>query len=160
LTCKRLPPGCRTLTIHCDFRPERLLGEGERIYREKQDGFLKAAMARYEHAQALWTKLEDRPRQSDTMCHIAYLRNEAGESKLALEPYQQALDLWTKEQDQSGKGTALQGMAWVAGSMSLQKDAEEWANQAIEIHRGTGNLRGQADTLFVIENFALRSRPK
>jgi CHAT domain-containing protein/tetratricopeptide (TPR) repeat protein len=128
---------------------EQQLGEGERIEREQSPGFLERARAEYEMSLALWVEIGDASRRADTLYHVAYAQYQLGDMKGALASYQRTLSLWTAAGDRAGVAAALQGMALVSVDTHQLEKAREWGGQALEIRRTLGDLRGQAETLFV-----------
>jgi len=146
---------------------EQKLGEGERIERRQNPGYLEAALTAYQQSLAVWSAPPNREDegpanelsvlQADTLLHIAFIQYQRGDMKPALETYQRARDLWSSLGDRAGMAAALQGMALVSGDTRDVKKAQEWGVQALEFRRALGDLRGQAETLFVLYAVALRA---
>jgi CHAT domain-containing protein len=129
---------------------DRLLGQGERAFREKAPGFREAALAAYQKSLGIWTQLGDRSREADALCHIGNAQQELDDMKHAADTYQRALDLSNTENDRAGQAAALYGKAVVADETGDLPNAEKWATQALEIRQSLGNQRGQIENLIVL----------
>ena len=129
---------------------DRLLGQGERAFREKAPGFREAALAAYQRPLDIFTQLGDRSREADALCHIGNAQQELDDMKHAADSYQRALELSSAENDRAGQAAALHGKAVVADETGNLPNAEKWATQALEIRQSLGDQRGQIENLIVL----------
>lgn len=129
---------------------DRLLGQGEHAIMHKTPGFREAALDDYEKSLDIWTRVSDRLREADALCHIGSLRFDMADMKNATQSYQRALDLSEAENDPESKAEALYGKALVAHDSGSLEDAGKWAQQALDIRRSLNDLHGQIEILVVL----------
>jgi CHAT domain-containing protein/Flp pilus assembly protein TadD len=128
---------------------EQLEGEGERIYRLYQAGYLPAAREKYEAAVALLEKLGDRARLADVLPHLAGILYEQGQMPAAIDLFQRELELWKGLNDDGGIAAALYGLGLVTGDIGQPQRAMDYLNQSLDLRRALNDRLGQMETLIV-----------
>ncbi len=126
---------------------ERLVGEGERIYRGYELNHIAAAREKYEAALKTFESLGDRAAEADTLNHIANNVFEQGQMNAAIDLYQRELDLWKLLKDDAGISAALYGLGIVNGDNGQPQRAVEEISQSLEIRRSLADVRGEAESL-------------
>ncbi len=129
---------------------ERLLGLGEEEFSHKTSGYRERALDAYQKSLEIWTRVGDRRREADVLCHIGRIDYQLADYKAQKEHYARALQLATAENDRAGEAAALSGMALAGEVTNELKNAETWANRALDIRRSLKDVPGQAETLTVI----------
>lgn len=131
------------------FSAEESLGAGEAALRRFEPTSLDSALASFQRALVLWTRLGDKLRQADTLNHLGYVLRFQGKMKEAGDAYQQALDLFQASGDEPGGIPVLFGLAFIDYDTGQYAKTGELAAQALHLSQSSGDVRGESDAYSV-----------
>jgi CHAT domain-containing protein/Flp pilus assembly protein TadD len=129
---------------------ERWLGQGELSFSHKTPGYRERALAAYAKSLEIWSRLGDRRREADVLCHMGRVDYQLGDYKTEKERSARAYDLATAENDRSGQAAALYGKAVSGLATDDVKNASVWIEQAVEIQRSLGDVPAEAEAQAVV----------
>ena len=138
------------------MQAERLLGDGERLFREQKQAYIDSALSTLEKALLLWKQMAEAEHEANVLYDLGSVRVYKPDTKAAAEDCQRALELWTATGDQWGMASALNELAVVNLMTEQQKKADESVSQAIELSRSSGDVGNLARGLMIRAD--LRSR--
>lgn len=139
----------KAMSLSGDARTD-LFGADNRLEKASE------ALEKLEKALALFEKSDDLQGQAETLFHLALINGyEFGKKSKSIELYEKALEIWSKIDDEPGKAICLMYLAdEIRDYDNAEKPrsyyigkAQNYFDQALEIHRKFNNKADEATTL-------------
>lgn len=124
---------------------EHALLAGEELRLQGKADAMKAALARFEEAAALYREAGSRAGEGDALVGIGRVHDVIGDRRLALQHFEAALDAYRQASDSRGEANALNYAGLMRERLGERKEALGIFERALPLARqaGDGRLEGQ-----------------
>lgn len=132
---------------------ERLLIDGEELFRAGGTANRRYALAKIRRSLTLWRRLNDNYWIAYTLNSVGVTYEGLGERQKALDAYQTSLSLRRSIGDRAGEVVTLQNLSFNYGNAGQKQQAIDFSKQAVAAYRAFGDRFGEAVKL---NDFGLR----
>lgn len=126
---------------------QKLVDEAEQLFAKGTAESRRAALEKYQEAQALFHVTGDKTQEAAALSDIGTVYDSLGEKQKALEILNQALPMRREAGDRQGEATTLNNLGAVYRSLGEVRKAVEYYDQSLLITRSIGNREGEASIL-------------
>jgi len=132
---------------------ERLVAQGEELWRRQTLATSEEALKRYEEALPLWRAAEDRAGEAATLNKIGWINDRLYLMPKAIGALNQALMLWRAAGDRAGEAETLTNLGYAYHYIAETQKALEYFTRALELHRAVGARREEGRTIVYVGRY-------